>query len=208
MTSPMPSVRRSGSWTGAYALVVMHKGEISRLVGARQNVPLIVGLNGEESFIASDVSAILAHTNRVVFLEEGDVADVRPTGVVVTGVDGVPRERAVTVIDWTPEAAEKGGYDHFMLKEINEQPQALRQSLAGRVTPAGHIHAPEVDGLEDVFRRVTRVELRRLRDGVVRGTRGRRGDPGLDRARRRGSRSVRSSATRHPRSTRTRSSSP
>ncbi len=144
---------------GAYALVVMHRGEPSRLVGARQDVPLIVGLNGEESFIASDVSAILAHTDRVVFLEEGDVADVRPTGVVVTDVDGNERQRPVTVIDWSPEAAEKGGYDHFMLKEIHEQPTALRQSLAGRVTPAGRIHAPEVAGLGDVFRRATRVEL-------------------------------------------------
>ena len=144
---------------GAYALVVMHRGEVSRLVGARQNVPLVVGLNGEESFIASDVSAILAHTNRVVFLEEGDVADVRPTGVEVTGIDGLPRERVVTLIDWTPEAAEKGGYEHFMLKEINEQPAALRQSLAGRVTADGRIHAPEVDSLDEVFRRVTRVEI-------------------------------------------------
>ncbi len=144
---------------GAYALVVMHRSEISRLVGARQNVPLVVGLNGEESFIASDVAAILAHTNRIVFLEEGDVADVRPTGVEVTDLEGRPMERPVTIIDWSPEAAEKGGYEHFMLKEIHEQPVALRQSLAGRVTPAGQIHAPEVDGLEDVFRRVTRVEL-------------------------------------------------
>ena len=144
---------------GAYALVAMHRGEPSRLVGARQDVPLIVGLNGEESFIASDVSAILAHTDRVVFLEEGDVADVRPTGVVVTDVDGHERQRPVTVIDWSPEAAEKGGYEHFMLKEIHEQPTALRQSLAGRVTPTGRIHAPEVAGLGDVFRRATRVEL-------------------------------------------------
>ena len=144
---------------GAYALAVMHKREVSRLVGARLNVPLIVGLNGEESFIASDVAAILAHTNRVVFLEEGDVADVRPTGVVVTDLAGVVQQRAETLIDWSPEAAEKGGYDHFMLKEIHEQPAALRQSLAGRVTASGHIHAPEVDGLADVFRRVTRVEL-------------------------------------------------
>src|SRR6476620_5228444 len=144
---------------GAYALVVMHKGEISRLVGARQDVPLVVGLHGEESFIASDVAAILAHTDRVVFLEDGDVADVRPTGVEITDLDGRLQERPVTVIDWTPEAAEKGGYAHFMLKEIHEQPEALRQSLAGRVTPSGHIHAPEVDGLEDAFRRVTRVEL-------------------------------------------------
>jgi glucosamine--fructose-6-phosphate aminotransferase (isomerizing) len=144
---------------GAYALVVMHRGEVSRLVGARQDVPLIVGLNGEESFIASDVAAILAHTNRVVFLDEGDVADVRPTGVEITDREGRPLERPVTIIDWTPEAAEKGGYDHFMLKEIHEQPTALRQSLAGRVAPDGTIHAPEVDGLADAFRRATRVEL-------------------------------------------------
>ena len=144
---------------GAYALVVMHKGEISRLVGARQNVPLIVGRNGEESFIASDVAAILAHTDRIVFLEEGDVADVRPTGVEVTDVHGVRRERAETRVDWSPEAAEKGGYEHFMLKEIHEQPDALRQSLAGRVTAAGQILAPEVDGMVEAFRRVTRVEL-------------------------------------------------
>ncbi len=144
---------------GAYALVVMHKAEVSRLVGARHNVPLVVGLNGEESFIASDVSAILAHTNRVVFLDEGDIADVRPTGVVVTGLDGTPRERPVTIIDWTQESAEKGGYEHFMLKEIHEQPEALRQSLAGRVTADGRIHAPEVDSLDAVFRTITRVEV-------------------------------------------------
>jgi glutamine---fructose-6-phosphate transaminase (isomerizing) len=144
---------------GAYALVVMHKQEVSRLVGARQDVPLIVGLNGEESFIASDVAAILAHTNKVVFLEEGDVADVRPTGVVVTDLEGRELQREVTLIDWTPEAAEKGGYAHFMLKEIHEQPDALRQSLAGRVTLDGRIHVPELEPLEDAFRRATRVEL-------------------------------------------------
>src|SRR5829696_4689467 len=122
---------------GAYALAVMHRGEINRLVGARQDVPLIVGLNGEESFVASDVAAILAHTNRVVFLEEGDVADVRPTGVEVTGVDGSPRERTVTTIDWTLEAAEKSGFEHFMLKEIHEQPESIRQCIAGRLTRDG-----------------------------------------------------------------------
>src|SRR6478735_9360395 len=144
---------------GAYAVVVMHKREQSRLVGARKDVPLVVGLHGEESFIARDVAAILAHTNRIIFLEEGDVADVRPTSVEITGVDGVPRHRDETLVDWSPEAAEKGGYDHFMLKEIHEQPDALRQSLAGRVTPDGRIHAPEVEGLEDAFRAATRVEL-------------------------------------------------
>jgi len=144
---------------GAYALVVMHKSEISRLVGARQDVPLVVGLHGEESFIASDVAAILAHTNRIVFLEEGDVADVRPTGVVVTDVDGNPRQRAETIVDWTPEASEKGGFDHFMAKEIHEQPEALRQSIAGRVSRDGLIRLEEIAGMADVLRSITRIEL-------------------------------------------------
>jgi glucosamine--fructose-6-phosphate aminotransferase (isomerizing) len=144
---------------GAYALVVMHRSEISRLVGARQDVPLVVGLHGEESFIASDVAAILAHTNRIVFLEEGDVADVRPTGVVVTDVDGNRQERVETLIDWTPEAAEKGGFDHFMAKEIHEQPEALRQCIAGRVTRAGQIRLEEIAGLADALASITRIEL-------------------------------------------------
>jgi glutamine---fructose-6-phosphate transaminase (isomerizing) len=144
---------------GAYAIVVMHRQEISRLVGARQDVPLVVGRHGEESFIASDVAAILAHTNRIIFLEEGDVADVRPTGVVITDVDGNPRERSETIIDWTPEAAEKGGFDHFMAKEIHEQPEALRQSIAGRATKAGQIRLEEIDGLAETLKTVNRIEL-------------------------------------------------
>ena len=144
---------------GAYALVVMHRGEISRLVGARQDVPLVVGRHGEESFIASDVAAILAHTNRIIYLEEGDVADVRPTSVLITDVDGNVLERAETILDWTPEAAEKGGFEHFMLKEIHEQPEALRQCIAGRVTRDGHIRLAEIDGLAEQLRAATRVEL-------------------------------------------------
>ncbi|MEI7743334.1 MAG: glutamine--fructose-6-phosphate transaminase (isomerizing) [Chloroflexota bacterium] len=148
-----------GRVEGAYALVVMHRAETQRLVGARHNVPLVVGLNGEESFLASDVAAILAHTDRVVFLQEGDVADLRPTGVVVTDLQGRVLERPVSIIDWTPEAAEKGGYDTFMEKEIHEQPEALAQSLAGRVSPTGGIQAAELDDLADAFRRVTRIEM-------------------------------------------------
>ena len=144
---------------GAYALVVIHRNEVDRLVGARQDVPLVVGLNGEESFIASDVAAILAHTNRIVFLEEGDVADVRPTGVEVTDIDGNLRERAETTIDWSIEAAEKGGYEHFMLKEIHEQPESLRQSIIGRVTRDDRIEVEELAGFGDTLRSIDRVEL-------------------------------------------------
>jgi glutamine---fructose-6-phosphate transaminase (isomerizing) len=144
---------------GAYAIAVMHKAETERLVGARQDVPLVVGLADGESFLASDVAAILAHTDRVVFLEEGDVADLRPTGVVITDVEGRPRERAETRIDWSPEAAEKGGFEHFMEKEIREQPEALRQSIAGRVTRDDRIQVDELDAVADAIRRAKRIEL-------------------------------------------------
>jgi glucosamine--fructose-6-phosphate aminotransferase (isomerizing) len=144
---------------GAYAIVVMHRGEGDRLVGARQDVPLLVGLADGESFLASDVGAILAHTDQIVFLEEGDVADLRPWGVTITNVAGEPQDRPVTTIDWSPEAAEKGGYEHFMLKEIHEQPEALAQSLTGRVHRDGHIVVEELDGLADTLRAIERIEL-------------------------------------------------
>jgi glucosamine--fructose-6-phosphate aminotransferase (isomerizing) len=144
---------------GAYAIVVMHRGEGDRLVGARKDVPLVVGLADGESFLASDVAAILAHTNQIIFLEDGDVADLHPWGVTLSDVDGGPVERLVTTIDWTPEAAEKGGYDHFMLKEIHEQPESLSQAILGRVTREDRIEIEELAGLEEVLRTVTRVEL-------------------------------------------------
>ena len=144
---------------GAYAIVVMHSGEGDRLVGARKDVPLVVGLGDGESFLASDVAAILAHTDRIVFLEDGDVADIRPWGVTITDVHGAPLERPVTTIDWSPEAAEKGGYEHFMLKEIHEQPESLSQSITGRVDRAGRIAVEELAGLTEILRTITRVEL-------------------------------------------------
>ncbi|MCU0483971.1 MAG: glutamine--fructose-6-phosphate transaminase (isomerizing), partial [Chloroflexi bacterium] len=144
---------------GAYAVAVMHRAEPDRLVGSRMNVPLVVGIGDGESFLASDVAAILEHTDRVIFLEEGDVADLRPGSVAVTGPDGVPRDRPVTRIDWTPEAAEKGGFEHFMLKEIHEQPQALRQCISGRVRRDGRLRIEELDPIVDRLAGLSRVEL-------------------------------------------------
>ncbi len=144
---------------GAYAIAVMHRGEGDRLVGARKDVPLVVGLADGESFLASDVAAILAHTNQVMFLEDGDVADLHPSGVTITNVDGIPQERDVTTIDWSPEAAEKGGYEHFMLKEIHEQPESLRQAIAGRVTSEDHIWLEELEGFDETLAQIDRVEL-------------------------------------------------
>jgi glucosamine--fructose-6-phosphate aminotransferase (isomerizing) len=144
---------------GAYALAVMHRDEADRIVGAREDVPLIAGVGDGESFLASDVAAILVHTDRVIFLEDGDVADLTPEAIRITDVEGRPMERTVERIDWSPEAAEKGGFDHFMLKEIHEQPEALRQSLAGRVSRDGRIQVPELEPLADAIRAATRIEL-------------------------------------------------
>ncbi|HUG29361.1 MAG TPA: glutamine--fructose-6-phosphate transaminase (isomerizing) [Candidatus Limnocylindria bacterium] len=144
---------------GAYALAIMHRDESDRLIGARKDVPLVVGIGEGESFLASDVAAILGDTRRVIFLEEGDVADLTPDRVVITDLEGRPVERVIETIDWTIEAAEKGGYDTFMLKEIHEQPEALRRSLTGRITLAGRIQAPELETIVDAVRAATRVEF-------------------------------------------------
>jgi glutamine---fructose-6-phosphate transaminase (isomerizing) len=132
----------------------MHAREPDRLIGARMNVPLIVGIGEGENFLASDVAAVLTHTRRVMFLEEGDVADISAEGVVVTGVDGEPRERLVHDIDWSIEAAEKGGYPHFMLKEMHEQPDAILAAITGRV----HDGTIELDELAPVAERLKQVE--------------------------------------------------
>jgi glucosamine--fructose-6-phosphate aminotransferase (isomerizing) len=143
---------------GAYAIAVMHKAEPGRLVGARMNVPLVVGLGNGESFLASDVPAILAHTQRVIFLEEGDLADLSASGVRISALDGTPRERAVHTIDWSIEAAEKGGFPHFMLKEMHEQPQAIRSAVVGRL--AGNtIRVEEIDPIAERLKEIERVEL-------------------------------------------------
>jgi glucosamine--fructose-6-phosphate aminotransferase (isomerizing) len=137
----------------------MHTGEGDRLVGARKDVPLLVGLGDGESFLASDRRRNPRPHRSRVFLEDGDVADLRPWGVTLTDVAGAPVERDVTTIDWSPEAAEKGGYPHFMLKEINEQPESLSQSIAGRVDRDDRIRAEELEGIEDAIRAADRVEI-------------------------------------------------
>jgi glutamine---fructose-6-phosphate transaminase (isomerizing) len=139
---------------GAYAIAVMHRAEPGRLIGARRNVPLIVGLGEGENFLASDVAAVLAHTRQVIFLEEGDVADLDAGSVRISDVDGNPLERLPHEIDWSVEAAEKGGYDHFMLKEMHEQPVAIRAAITGRV----HDHTIELDELAPLAERLAKIE--------------------------------------------------
>ncbi|HSM34278.1 MAG TPA: glutamine--fructose-6-phosphate transaminase (isomerizing), partial [Anaerolineae bacterium] len=143
---------------GAYALAVIHKGEPERVVGARMNVPLIVGLGQDEAFLASDVAAVLAHTREVIFLEDGDIADIRPSGVSITDLVGRHLERPVHHVEWDLEAAEKGGYDHYMLKEIHEQPEAIRAAIAGRIHE-DEVRVPELEPLRAILPYIDRIEL-------------------------------------------------
>jgi glucosamine--fructose-6-phosphate aminotransferase (isomerizing) len=146
-----------GEVRGAYAIGVLHTDHPERIVGARMNVPLIVGLGDGEGFLASDVPAILEHTKNVVILHEGDIADVTPDGTRILSLDGSEQLREVTEIHWNIEAAEKGGFAHFTLKEIYEQPHAIQESLRGRVSPDGMVSLPELDAIADRLARAERV---------------------------------------------------
>ncbi len=117
---------------GAYALVVMH-AEFEGVVAARSTSPLVVGIGDGETFVASDVPALLPYTRHVIYLHDGDLVVLDANGVKVTTFGGIPLRREVERIDWSPEAAEKEGFEHFMLKEIYEQPNALRHTLGGRL---------------------------------------------------------------------------
>src|SRR5690606_27605323 len=130
---------------GAYALCIIHDDHPEQLVAARHASPLLLGLGGKdgladqrESFVASDVAAILEHTRTVVDLEDGDIALVDPDGVVAhVDKNGEPVTRPRRRIEWSPLAAEKQGFKHFMLKEIFEQPRAVRDTLIGRLPQSG-----------------------------------------------------------------------
>jgi glucosamine--fructose-6-phosphate aminotransferase (isomerizing) len=119
---------------GMYAFaVVTVETEGQEIVAARQGPPLVIGLAKDEQFLASDPAALLVHTKDVIFLENGDIARLAPEGVEIVDREGRPAERPVQRLNWDPVQAEKGGYKHFMLKEIHEQPQAVQDTFAGRV---------------------------------------------------------------------------
>ena len=129
---------------GAYALVVFSTEEPDVIVGARLNAPLVVGLGEGETFISSDITALIPYTKRILLLGEGEVVTARPGGVRVSSLDGTAVEPRVITVDWDAEQAQKGGYPHFMLKEIHEQPQALRAALRGRISETGLVTLPEL----------------------------------------------------------------
>ncbi|HSN26381.1 MAG TPA: glutamine--fructose-6-phosphate transaminase (isomerizing), partial [Kofleriaceae bacterium] len=118
---------------GSYAFVVMSDKEPGTLVAAKNSSPLVVGLGEGENFIASDVTAILSETRRVIFIEEGEMVTVTKDKVEITDLEGKPRHREPKTITWSAVQAEKGGFKHYMLKEIHEQPRAVADTLVGRI---------------------------------------------------------------------------
>ncbi|MFE8939113.1 glutamine--fructose-6-phosphate transaminase (isomerizing) [Streptomyces sp. NPDC000963] len=142
---------------GAFTLVAVHADQPDVVVGARRNSPLVVGVGEGEHFLASDVSAFIAHTRSAIELGQDQVVELTRDGVTVTGFDGVPADVRAYHVDWDASAAEKGGYDHFMLKEIAEQPKAVADTLLGRIDASGRLTLDEVRIPDTVLREADKV---------------------------------------------------
>jgi glucosamine--fructose-6-phosphate aminotransferase (isomerizing) len=146
--------------TGAYAISVISADAPDTIVTARNGPPAVIGVGEGESFVASDVPGILHHTRMMYFLADGDVAVLTPQGVKFTNLEGAPVERKVEKILWDPIQAEKGGYKHFMLKEIFEQPRAVRDTTLGRISlETGEVFLGEMKITDDHFRAATQVNI-------------------------------------------------
>jgi glucosamine--fructose-6-phosphate aminotransferase (isomerizing) len=143
--------------SGAFTLVAMHVDDPDVVVGARRNSPLVVGVGDGENFLGSDVSAFIAHTRQAVELGQDQVVEIRRDGITVTGFDGSPAEVRPYTVDWDAAAAEKGGYDHFMLKEIAEQPKAVADTLLGRVDTQGRLVLDELRMADEDLREIDKI---------------------------------------------------
>ncbi len=155
------AVRRAARrLTGAYAISVISADEPDKIVSARNGPPVVIGIGEGEYFVASDVPGILHHTRDLYFLADGDVAVLTPSGVELTDLRGNRVERPLQRILWDPIQAEKGGYKHFMLKEIFEQPRAIRDTTLGRISlDTGKVFLDEMRISDDEFRRASRINI-------------------------------------------------
>ncbi|MFD8566419.1 glutamine--fructose-6-phosphate transaminase (isomerizing) [Streptomyces sp. NPDC059639] len=144
---------------GAFTLVAVHADAPDVVVGARRNSPLVVGVGEGEAFLASDVAAFIAHTRSAIELGQDQVVELRPDAVTVTDFDGRAADVRRYHIDWDASAAEKGGYDYFMLKEIAEQPKAVADTLLGRIGAEGQLTLDELRIPAQVLRMVDKVVI-------------------------------------------------
>jgi glutamine---fructose-6-phosphate transaminase (isomerizing) len=145
---------------GAYALAVISEDEPDKIVGIRKDSPLVVGIGEEEFFLASDVPAFLNYSNKVMFLGDGEMAVLTKKGVRVTGPDGAELQKEAQNVSWSPSMAEKGGYRHFMLKEIYEQPRAIADTLRGRFSAeSGDVNLDEFGMSEAELKALEKIFL-------------------------------------------------
>ena len=159
-SSLFEAVRRTvAELEGAYALAVISETDPSCVVAARQGCPVVIGLGIDENFVASDVAALLPVTRRFMFLEEGDVAEVRRRSVKIVDAAGRPVERAVRESDLPADAVERGPYRHFMLKEIHEQPRAVAQTMEERIASGKLLDSAFGPTAQQIFKRVKSVHI-------------------------------------------------